>query len=236
MNDIFHKDKLIWEHNIRNFEKEFLNMFPDMKLPNYKINFIQEIKNINYSMQVEHTKNPMALNINMGYMCDKNFDYKNVLTHEFTHMNDYYSLLNDRNPKFKSKALSLYTEYHATYIQAQYLFSQNKKSIDCIMQNILESELLIQENIESFNKGKDLSSWNGILYGYKYYFGYVDYYNSICKKYEMKHFDFENDKILYDLYNCLTLHITSDSFWEVCYKIQTLLDKSILYELLQDKK
>ena len=52
----------------------------------------------------------------------------------------------------------------------------------------------------------------------------------------MKHFDFENDKILYDLYNCLTLHITSDSFWEVCYKIQTLLDKSILYELLQDKK
>lgn len=56
MNDIFHKDKLIWEHNIRNFEKEFLNMFPDMKLPNYKINFIQEIKNINYSMQVEHTK------------------------------------------------------------------------------------------------------------------------------------------------------------------------------------
>lgn len=230
MSDVFYKDKLIWEHNIRTFEKEFLTMFPDIQLPEYNINFVDEIDNINYSMQVLHTKNPMVLNVNIGHMLDKNFNYKSILAHEFTHMNDYYTLLNEKDKKFKSKALFLYTEYHATYVQAQYLFSKHN-NVGCIMENILESELLIQENIDSFNKNTNLNSWNGILHGYMYYFAYVDFYNSLDEKYKMKHFDFQNDSALYDLYNCIALHIQSDSFWELCYKIQLFLDKSILIQL-----
>lgn len=228
MNDVFYKDKLIWEHKIRTFEKEFLTMFPNIKLPNYKIIFVQDIENIKYSMQVLHVKSPMLLNVNIGFMLDKSFDYKSDLAHEFTHMNDYYSLLNDKDEKFKSKALFLYTEYHATYIQGQYLL---QKSPDSIIQKIKENELLIQENVKSFNNNPNLDSWSGILFGYMYYFGYIDCYNSAYLKYEMKHFDFQDDSVLYDLYNCISLLKEEELPWELCHKIQLFLDANVLIQL-----
>lgn len=239
MNDVFYKDKLIWEHKIRNFEKEFLNIFPDVKLPKYKINFINTLNtpNIKYSMQVLHTKTPMILNVNMGFMLDKDFDYKTTLSHEFTHMHDFNTLIKDKEQNYKSKALHLYSEYHATYIQGIYISSQKETThnIDIIEHEIHENELYINESIDKFSKSHIIDDWTDILYGYMYYFGYINCYNYLTnREHKMLHFKFQNDSDMYSLYNCISIGILNDTFWDLCYKIQLYLDESLKLILISD--
>ena len=239
MNDVFYKDKLIWEHKIRNFEKEFLNMFPDIKLPKYIINFINTLNtpNIKYSMQVQHTKTPMILNVNMGFMLDKDFDYKATLSHEFTHMHDYNTLIKDKEQRYRSKALHLYSEYHATYIQSTYISLKNETThnIDIIEHEIHENELYINESIDKFSKSHKIDDWNDILYGYMYYFGYINCYNYFTNsEHKMSHFNFQNDSDMYNLYNCISIEILNDTFWDLCYKIQLYLDESLKLILIND--
>lgn len=239
MNDVFYKDKLIWEHKIRNFEKEFLNIFPDVKLPKYKINFINTLNtpNIKYSMQVQHTKTSIILNVNMGFMIDKDFDYKATLSHEFTHMYDYNTLIKDKEEKYRSKALHLYSEYHATYIQGIYISSQKETThnIDIIEHEIRENELYINESIDKFFKSHKIDDWTDILYGYMYYFGYINCYNYLTnREHKMLHFNFQNDSDMYSLYNCISIGILNDTFWDLCYKIQLYLDESLKLILIND--
>ncbi len=239
MNDVFYKEKLIWEHKIRNFEKEFLSIFPDFKLPTYKINFIdtRNTPNVKYSMRVQHTKSPMTLDVNMGFMINKNFDYKAILSHEFTHMHDFNTLLKDKESQYRSKALHLYSEYHATYIQGIYISqqAQNMQNVDIIENQIHENELYIKESIEHFSQSHKIDDWADILYGYMYYFGYINCYNYLTNsKHQMTHFNFKNDTHMYTLYNFISMKIFEESFWELCYKTQSYLDADVKLMLIAD--
>lgn len=53
MQDVFKKDKLIWEAKIRAFEKQYISMFSIEQMPKYAINFITDISvDVNYVMQL----------------------------------------------------------------------------------------------------------------------------------------------------------------------------------------
>ena len=51
MNDLFKKEKLIWETKIRKTGIKY-ESFTGIKLPEYKIKFIENICDIKYSMQI----------------------------------------------------------------------------------------------------------------------------------------------------------------------------------------
>ncbi len=244
MNDIFRKDKIIWETEIRNTGKKY-ELFTEMILPKYKIKFIDNLENIRYSMQVLNSTTPMTLNVNMGFMLSKSFDYKSTAFHEFTHMCDYTYLLTDKDDKYKKTALSLFSEFHATYIQSLCLLGlssiHNSKNVllcvDKLKTEILKYIDLINKNIQQFEKSRKLIYWDSLLKAYMYYYGSIIAYNQNVKQSKMDiiSFDFKYNKEMTFFYQILCLNKISEDTLEISYKLKTLLNKAVTVEIIKSR-
>ena len=188
MQDVFKKDKLIWEAKIRAFEKQYISMFSIEQMPKYTIN----------------SKYPYQLNINMGFLLLPNYNIYPTLVHEFTHMHDYFTLLNDVDTKYKKNVLSIYSEYHASYQKSIYIFNKlGEKSLLFELDNIIK---LAEESIAIFSNCKTVPNWKAIIDSYMYYYGALVAYNNIS-----------STKL-----NCLSFNFIMDEFFQLFYQIASM--------------
>ena len=205
MQDVFKKDKLIWEAKIRAFEKQYISMFSIEQMPKYTINFITDTSvDVNYVMQIINSKYPYQLNINMGFLLLPNYNIYPTLVHEFTHMHDYFTLLNDVDTKYKKNVLSIYSEYHASYQKSIYIFNKlGEKSLLFELDNIIK---LAEESIAIFSNCKTVPNWKAIIDSYMYYYGALVAYNNIS-----------STKL-----NCLSFNFIMDEFFQLFYQIASM--------------
>lgn len=228
MQDVFKKDKLIWEANIRSFEKQYITMFSIEQMPKYTINFITDASaNIDYVMQIINSKYPYQLNINMGFL-RPDYDIYPTLVHEFTHMNDYFTLLNDVDIKYKKNVLSIYSEYHASYQKSIYIFNKlGEKSLLFELDNIIK---LTEESIAIFSNYKTVPNWKAIIDSYMYYYGALVAYNNVSPiKLNCISFDFVMDELLHLFYQIASMSFPDNTgIFEVTNKLKKLSDQKLI--------
>lgn len=227
--DIFSNDKIKWEKQVREFEKEYLSLTKLEQIPIYEIHFIKPTNDISYSMQIINSSKPYILNVNMGFMYLTDFDYKETLVHEFTHMIDYSTLLLDKDEKFRKNVLSLYSEFHATYEQCKYI-AQTKKSIDG---KIIYFCNLLNESIIEYNNNQTIRNWKAIEEAYMYYYGAIIAFNeSSINKYAPQIFDCELDWSMHSFYDMINMNLPFDLIADFLNKIKKLSDTIIIAKTL----
>ncbi len=123
--DIFSNDKIKWEKQVREFEKEYLSLTKLEQIPIYEIHFIKPTNDISYSMQIINSSKPYILNVNMGFMYLTDFDYKETLVHEFTHMIDYSTLLLDKDEN-SEKMYCLYIQNFMLHMNSANILHKQK--------------------------------------------------------------------------------------------------------------
>ena len=228
MQDVFKKDKLIWEAKIRAFEKQYISMFSIEQMPKYTINFITDTSvDINYVMQIINSKYPYQLNINMGFL-RPDYDIYPTLVHEFTHMNDYFTLLNDADIKYKRNVLSMYSEYHASYQKSIYIFNKlGEKSLLFEVDNIIK---LTEESIAIFSNCKTVPNWKAIIDSYMYYYGALVAYNNVSLiKLNCISFNFVMDELLQLFYQIASMNFPDNTgIFEATAKINNLSEQTLI--------
>lgn len=123
--DIFSNDKIKWEKQVREFEKEYLSLTKLEQIPIYEIHFIKPTNDISYSMQIINSSKSYILNVNMGFMYLTDFDYKETLVHEFTHMIDYSTLLLDKDEN-SEKMYCLYIQNFMLHMNSANILHKQK--------------------------------------------------------------------------------------------------------------
>lgn len=223
--------KLIWEQEIRNEYAKYQIFIGDSNMPKYKVNFIDSTKTkVSYSMEVLTQKNPMILNVNMGFLVGKNGKHcQPNLYHEFTHMWDCANLFISEYPLSRSKFLSLYTEYHASQIEILRFIECG--SIDNI-RNITPID-------EFFVFDKKISAIDYYLNVCRFLFEKSCIYKS-CKipenyKYLMDAYMYVfRIKNVYDKYiNNIEVPRINDIFYEYMVTVYSLFQKYRINELLE---
>lgn len=241
MNDLFKKEKIIWEAKIRKAGKEYESFVCIKSLPTYKIKFIEDLENVTYSMQVLNTTRPFILNINIGFMLDKDFDYISTAFHEFTHIYDYSFLLQDKNEEYRKTALPLFSEFHASYIQCLYLLGVSNitdletknLSFDKLNHKINSNIFFVNESINKYREQKNVVNFYSIINAYMYYYGSIVAYNQHSKtQKDVLSFNFKFQDDMERFYSILKFRVFDDRILEVSYKIKTYFDNVIITELL----
>lgn len=229
----FKTKELAWTHLIHKEAEQYKKFVGNDNLPNFKIIYSHNTnEKPNSSMKVDTYKRPSNLYVNSGFMIDKNFDYKSTLFHEFTHLWDSENLLKDITLKEKHKMLYLFTEFHASYIQALIIMGAesinfNTQVLDYykILSTINDDIVLIEEYVEKFNQSKSTENYNGILNSYMYYFGRIVAYNISGNNVSPIHFNNSFDEYLHLYYKALKLNLINDSIIKLSGSIKTQLDK-----------
>ena len=241
MNDLFKKEKLIWETKIRKTGIKY-ESFTGIKLPEYKIKFIENICDIKYSMQIVNSTSPMILNVNMGFMLNKSFDYQSVAFHEFTHLCDYAYMLIDRDIKYRKTALHLFSEFHASYIESLHVLGLSNidenptKPLSEVEALIINRILHIEENILQCQQNKTVENIYRIIDTYMYYYGSLIAYNqfsSVSQPVRTFDFMFQNDMSMF--YELLKFRNFDERLLEISYKIKTYIDKKVIFEFTVNK-
>lgn len=237
MNDVFKREKIIWEAQIRSIGKKYQAFNYIEKLPEYKIRFVSDLKIIKYAMQILNKTNPITLNINIGFMLNKSFDFTSTTFHEFTHICDYTFLLNNKDDEYKESALSLYTEFHASYIQSLFLLGisdinnnqKNDISFNKLEEKITNDTILINENIYLYKENINVENFDALLKSYMYYYGAIVAYNNWSKTPKcIKSFDFEFNEQMELFYSALKFNVLDEKMLYASYMFRTFFDKSII--------
>ena len=228
----FKTKELAWTHLIHKEIIEYKRFIGDDNLPDFKIVYSHNTnEKPTYSMKVDTYKRPSNLYVNSGFMIDKNFNYKSTLFHEFTHLWDSENLLKDIPLSEKHKLLFLFTEFHASYVQA--LLMMGAESINntqmlesCKITNVINEDVdLIEEYVEKFNLSKSPDNYKGILNAYMYYFGHVVANNISGNNISPKNFNNSFDEGLHLYYSALKFNILDDKVIKLSGNVMTLLDK-----------
>lgn len=229
------KLELIWKYQIKNFEQDYLKISEYSTMPNYNIKFIVKNPTIDYNMKIINSTNPITLCIRDSIMMDNH--YKENLVHEFTHICDFTFLLNDWEIKDKRKVLSLWSEYHATFLQSLYMIGiEDIKNIDIstLDFSILQKNLLIfidniKTYIDCFKWTQNIKYWHNMQICYMYYFGALKALNLFSPhKFSIIPFDFITDKLMENLYQILDKFNTNQSSFIEILKIRNELDKILI--------
>ena len=219
-----------------NVYKEFMYI---TSFPDFDIEFVVNSK---INMEVINNKKPMLLLVNWTSILNKDFDYVSTLFHEFTHMHDNSTLLLDKEEKYRKSALNLYTEYHASYVEALYLAGasdvKNSKKFDINVDKLREridreiTEIKLRAKI--YSEENSIENFFDVTKWYMYYYGSLVAYNEYSNKHkEIQTFDFELDSSLKEFFKVLELNIVADKLFEVSYKMQTLADRAAVQKSLE---
>lgn len=229
------KLELIWKYQIKKFEQEFLKISEYSRVPNYNIKFIVENPTIDYKMKIINSTNPITLCIKDSIMMNNH--YKENLVHEFTHICDFTFLLNDWEIKDKRKVLSLWSEYHATFLQSLYtigIIDIKNVNISALDFSILQKNIIIFiDNIKTyiayFKETQDIKHWHNIQICYMYYFGALKALNLFSKhKFSIIPFDFVTDKSMDNLYKIIDIPSMNQNGFIEILKIRKELDEILI--------
>jgi len=223
---------LAWTHLIYKEAEEYKRFINDNNLPNFKIIFSHNTnEKPNYSMKVDTYKRPSNLFVNSGFMIDRDFDYKSTLFHEFTHLWDSENLLGDIPLSEKHKWLFLFTEFHASYIQALFIMGVETINDTQTLQyhkisNVINEDIeLINECVERFNQSKNMNDYKGLLDAYMYYFGRIVANNISGNPIIPENFNNPFDEGLHLYYKALKLNLINDSIIKLSRSIKSQLDE-----------
>ena len=232
MNYNFKTKELAWTHLIHKEAEEYKRFIGDDNLPDFKIIYSHNTNEIpNYSMKVDTYKRPSNLFVNSGFMIDRDFDYKSTLFHEFTHLWDSENLLKDIPLSEKHKSLFLFTEFHASYVQALFLmeaetlYNTQMLKFHKIANTINEDVDLIKENVEKFNQSKSLDNYKSILNSYMYYFGRIVANNISGNYISPENFNNPFDESMHFYYKALKLNLINDSIIKLSGVVKSQLDE-----------
>lgn len=234
------KEKLIWEQKIRKVVKLYKEFMRITSFPDFDIKFVVNSK---IHMEVINDKKTMVLSVNWTSILNKDFDYISTLFHEFTHMHDNSTLLLDKEEKYRKSALKLYTEYHASYIQALYLAGVSdvnnskmfKINFDKLCERIDREIIEIELRTKIYSEDNSIENFCGVIDYYMYYYGSLVAYNKYSNNYkEIQTFDFELDEPLREFFKVLELNMVTDKLFELAYKIQTAADEVAVLKCLEN--
>lgn len=236
----YNKEKLIWEGKIRKVVDPYKEFMHIADFPNFEIKFVINPK---IKMKVLNDKKPMVLLVDLIHLLNKESDYISTLFHEFTHMYDNSTLLLDKEEKYRKSALNLYTEYHASYIQALYLLGvsdiSNANKFEVNLNKLFEKMKNQIEEIELrakiYSEDNLIEKFNDVIKCYMYYYGSLVAYNEYSdERKEIQSFDFVLDTTLREFFKALEFNIVTDNLFEVSHKMQTLADKTVVQRCLED--
>lgn len=237
----FNTQKIIWEQQIKNEYAKYQIFIGDNNIPKYKVNFIDSTKNkVSYSMEVLTQKNPMILNVNMGFLVGKNGKHcQPNLYHEFTHMWDCNNLFQDRDYKERKSVLSLYTEYHASQIEflrfMEFETINQNKSIDhndkfhefdkevTVFEFYNERCQLLSESVNNYKADISTSNYKTIIDSYMYVFGVKSIYDKYIDIVELPSVDSIFHENIMNLYSLLQDY-KIEELWEIFLDCSEIID------------
>lgn len=202
------KEQNIFSAKIHALEKYFIKIYGIDQMPKYTIKYIEPETNESYNMKILNNTSPITLCVSKLLLFKKNYDYKSTVIHEFTHICDYSTLLLDYNEKKRSNVLSLWSEYHATYLQTIYemgIINQNTNEYSLnkdIPQNlILYWNEFIESCINTFKFSCTTLNWSYLINCYMNYFGAISAFNEfVNNKIKPQNFGFILDDIMQQIF------------------------------------
>lgn len=229
----FKTKELAWTLLIHKEAEEYKKFVGNDNLPDFKIIYSHNTnEKPNYSMRVDTYKRPSNLYVNSGFMLNKNFNYKSTLFHEFTHLWDSENLLIELPLNKKSKTLSLFTEFHASYIESLHImgcksFENYENASKDMLKNKINNHIeLIYEYQSKYNLTKLAEDYHGLMNGYMYYYGCMVAKSTVFRiEEDIIHFDNIFDETLNLFYSALKFNIIDERILNLSYKINILLEE-----------
>ncbi len=250
MNVNFKIKKHQWEQQIHKEYMRYKEFIENTNMPNYKIVFINNLKDITYIMETLTYKKPIILNINMGYMLLGSQHCQPTLYHEFTHMWDYYNLFQDKDLKDRKSVLSLYTEYHASQIEFLRFMefesvskTKDIHSSDCFYEFDKEETVfeyyderckLLSESISNYRTNASTSNYKAVIDSYMYVFGIKSMYDRYVENIELPQIDSIFHQNMINFYPLLQDYSVIE-LWNVLLKYSELFDKLHILNSLERK-
>lgn len=237
----FNTQKLIWEQQIKNEYAKYQIFIVDSNMPKYKVDFIDSTKTkVSYSMKVLTQKNPMILNVNMGFLVGENGKHcQPNLYHEFTHMWDHNNLFRDKDQQERKSVLSLYTEYHAS--QIEFLRFMEFKSIkytkhinsndkfyefdkeETVFEFYDERCQLLFESINDYKDDNSAKNYKAVIDSYMYIFGVKSIYDKYIGIINIPQIDSIFHDNIMNIYSLLQDYNIED-LWEILLDCSKILD------------
>lgn len=243
--------KLIWEQQIKNEYAKYQIFIGDSNMPKYKVNFIDSTKTkVSYSMEVLTQKNPMILNVNMGFLAGENGKHcQPNLYHEFTHMWDYNNLFQDRDHKERKSVLSLYTEYHASQIEfLRFMEFESINSTKHINSNDRFYEFekeetaidyyeyrcqLLSESISNYNIDASTENYKAVIDSYMYMFGIKNIYDQYICAIEFPKVDSIFHENMINMYSLLQ-NYKIENLWKILLDCSKIFDNLHILNSIKD--
>lgn len=243
--------KLIWEKQIKNEYEKYQIFISDNNMPKYKVNFIDSTKNkVPYSMEVLTQKNPMILNINMGFLVGKSGKHcQPNLYHEFTHMWDHNNLFHSKDPKERKSVLSLYTEYHASQIEflrfVEFESINSAKRInskdrfyefdkeETVFEYYNDRCQLLSESISNYNIEVSTGNYKAVIDSYMYVFGIKSIYDKYIDDIELPQVTSIFHENMINMYSLLQDY-KIEKLWEILLDCSKIFDNLHILNSIKD--